>query len=57
MVTLHCSVCGAPYTGNTNKYVCPHCGASIEPGLDLSAQRERARALLCSGGTGSGIWR
>lgn len=57
VVTLHCSVCGAPYTGNTQKYICPHCGASIEPDLDLATQRDAFRYLIRTGGEGRGVWK
>ena len=55
MVDLICSVCGAPYTGATNRYVCKSCGASIEPAMDLAARRDALADLVRTGG--GDVWR
>lgn len=55
-VQLVCSICKQPYLGPTDRYVCPHCGGSIEPVLSLAPKH---RELIECGGDASapGIWR
>ncbi len=55
VVTLICSVCGARYTGDSARYICPRCGASIEPELDLISQREALISCIRDE-TPSGVW-
>ena len=57
-VELVCSVCGKPYNGGTDRYVCPFCGASIEPREDISPERKDLKELLLRGGNGEkGVWK
>lgn len=55
MVKLICSVCGEQYKGGTKRYVCTHCGASIEPELDLSYQSDSLSDLIRTNDT-YGVW-
>lgn len=55
MVKLICTVCGEQYDGETRRYVCTHCGASIEPELDLCSQYDAMSDLIHMNGTG-GVW-
>lgn len=52
---LVCTVCGNAYIGNTDRYVCTFCGGSIEPTIDLLANKEQLINILRSGSK-VGIW-
>lgn len=51
---LNCTICGKPYEGPSDEYVCTYCGASIESPVDLSDPEGFVR-VLCSGSE-NGIW-
>lgn len=52
---LVCTVCSTPYDGPTNRYVCPKCGGSIEPRLELNPDRTDLIEVLKKGSI-HGIW-
>lgn len=52
---LSCTVCEKPYFGRTDEYVCPSCGGSIEPLVDLNRDREGLKEILRKGSV-AGIW-
>lgn len=52
---LICTVCGAPYEGKTDPYICPICGGLVEPELDLTADAEHYRQVIRNG-CSSGVW-
>lgn len=52
---LSCTICGKPYNGPTDEYVCPHCGGSIEPLVDLKTDPETLKNILRKG-SDNGIW-
>ena len=52
-----CTVCSSPYSGDTDRYVCPHCGGSIEPVFELSPERTDLIGVLNKGSSREqGIW-
>lgn len=57
MISFTCTVCHKKYSGGADRYICPGCGASVEPVLDISAKKEEYRSLIETGGTGHGVWR
>ena len=52
---MRCTVCHRPYTGNTDHYVCPDCGGSIECAADLTSDPDLLRRTLRTGSR-NGIW-
>lgn len=52
---LSCTICGKPYTGPTDEYVCTYCGGSIEPLVDLNSDPEGLKKILRNGSE-NGIW-
>jgi len=56
-VKFVCTVCAAPYNETADRYVCPHCGGSIEPILELSSDRTDLIEILEKGSSREqGIW-
>lgn len=52
---LSCTICGKPYHGPVDVYICPHCGGSIEPLVDLDSNPESLKDILHKGSE-NGIW-
>ncbi len=53
--SLSCTICGKPYVGPTDEYVCTYCGGSIEPLVDLKTDPEGLKEILRRGSE-NGIW-
>ena len=56
-ISFVCSVCGRPYTIETEKdrQLCPVCSGSVEPVYDFSGKKEHYRSIL-QRGSSHGIW-
>ncbi|MGI5963753.1 MAG: threonine synthase [Lawsonibacter sp.] len=52
---LVCSVCGKPFTGHAEPYVCDACGGLLEPEFDLAGQAEHYREVIRNG-CKAGVW-
>ena len=52
---LSCTICGKPYVGPIDEYVCTYCGGSIEPLVDLKTDPEGLKNTLRKGSE-NGIW-
>lgn len=52
---LTCTICGKPYVGSTDEYICTYCGGSIEPVVDLDSDPEGLKDILRKGSS-DGIW-
>lgn len=52
---LVCSVCGKPFEGEEEPYVCPACGGLLEPQFDLADRAEEYRQVI-HGGCQNGVW-
>lgn len=52
---LVCSVCGKPFEGDAEPYVCPACGGLLEPELDLAGNAEHYREVIRNG-CRHGVW-
>ena len=56
-VSLVCTVCNKPYEGRADRYICTHCGGSVEPVLEVSPARTDLIAAIRRGSArAEGIW-